>query len=207
MSPVTRPVVDASDLTRRPKGDANPLWWAVVGLVAIEVTVVGMFLASWFYLRMGEPQWPPAGFEAPPLLWPTLNLVILLGSVVSMAWAGRAALRGEQRKLVMGVWISCAGAVLVLLFRLLQFKALPFRWDEHAFGSLVWVLTGFHFAHVTATVLGTATIGVAAALGYFNRDRYIAVQVDALYWYFVALVWIPLYGVIYWGPRLLPPTP
>lgn len=203
MSVSMRAVIDATDLTRRPKSTASPLWWAIWGLIAIEITVVGIFTASAFYLRMGQPEWPPAGVEPPPLLWPTVNLGIMLGSIVAMAWAGRGVRRDDRRALVGGLFLAVSGAVLVLVFRWLQFRTFAFGPDEHAYGSLVWTLTGFHFVHVTAAVLGTGAIGVAAAMGYYHRDRTIGVDVDAMYWYFVALAWIPLYGVLYWMPRIL----
>ena len=60
---------------------------------------------------------------------------------------------------------------------------------------------------VSSAVVGTAAVGVLAMQGYFTEDRHIAVDVDAFYWYFVALAWIPLYGVIYWLPRMLPAGP
>ena len=35
------------------------------------------------------------------------------------------------------------------------------------------------------------------------RDRrFVDVSENAFYWYFVVLVWLPLYAVIYWVPRL-----
>lgn len=203
----TRPVVDASELTRQQSGHQSPLWWGIIGLIAIEITVVSIFVASYFYLRMGEPQWPPAGVEPPPLLWPTVNLVLLMGSIAGMVWSGQAIRKGDTRSFQIGIWLAVAGAMLVLVLRWLQFEALGFRWDDHAYGSLVWTLTGFHFVHVTATVLGTGAIAVAGALGYFNERRHLGVDVDAMYWYFVALAWIPLYLVLYWDPRILPPTP
>ncbi|EGE59445.1 putative cytochrome c oxidase protein, subunit III [Rhizobium etli CNPAF512] len=35
-----------------------------------------------------------------------------------------------------------------------------------------------------------------------NKRRYGDVEDNALYWNFVVLTWLPLYGCIYWVPRL-----
>jgi cytochrome c oxidase subunit 3 len=35
-----------------------------------------------------------------------------------------------------------------------------------------------------------------------NRRRFGDVQDNALYWNFVVLTWLPIYGCIYWVPRL-----
>ena len=36
-----------------------------------------------------------------------------------------------------------------------------------------------------------------------NADRHVAVDGNALYWYFVVGIWVPLYVVLYWAPRWL----
>jgi heme/copper-type cytochrome/quinol oxidase subunit 3 len=53
---------------------------------------------------------------------------------------------------------------------------------------------------------GTLENGVMAACIWFHgmdvkhaRD----VRVNATYWYWIAGVWVPLYAVLYWGPRFL----
>lgn len=202
MSARTHAALDIGSLPRFNPDRRDPLWWGILGLVVIESTVFMTFIVSYFYLRTEEGPWPPAGVEPPPVLYPTINLFLLLGSVAAMWWAGRRAERNDQRGLVLGIGLSVLLACVVLVLRWLQFEALEFRWDEHAYGSMVWTMTGLHFFHVVATVLGTAAIGVLGALGYFGRDRRLAVVVDAMYWYFVALVWAPVYVVLYWMPRL-----
>lgn len=79
---------------------------------------------------------------------------------------------------------------------------LDFRWDSHAYGSFVWTVTGLHFAHVLASALGTAVVGYLAWRGYFTPGGRLAVVADAMYWQFVVVVWIPVYLVVYWAPRL-----
>jgi cytochrome c oxidase subunit III len=31
----------------------------------------------------------------------------------------------------------------------------------------------------------------------------LGVHVDSVVWYFLVAIWIPIYVVIYWGPRIL----
>jgi cytochrome c oxidase subunit I+III len=77
------------------------------------------------------------------------------------------------------------------------------RWDEHAYGSILWAITGFHFTHVVSAILGTAVVAVLAWMDYFTSERQLGVVVDTLYWYFVAAVFLPIYLVLYWAPRWL----
>ena len=76
-------------------------------------------------------------------------------------------------------------------------------WDTNAYGSTVWLMLGLHTTHLI-TDLGETV--VLAALMFTrhgrNRRRFGDVQDNALYWNFVVLSWLPLYGCLYWVPRL-----
>ena len=194
--------VDAAELSRlTPR--THPLWWGVAGAVAIEAAVVANLLTSYFYLMAQNDQWPPEGVDPPDLLWATIVLLILPLSSVTMWWAGKGADADRKRQLAWGVTLSCLLAGLALAFRGLQLAAYDIRWNEHAYGSILWAITGFHFTHVVSAILGTAVVAVLAWRDYFTPERQLGVVVDTLYWYFVAGVFVPIYLVLYWAPRWL----
>lgn len=194
--------VDVGSMTRFNPDHRAPLWWGVAGLIAIEATVVTMFIASYFYLAMRADIWPPADLAPPPLLWPTINVGLLFLSALTMFWAGRGINRDNQTVLTLGVSLSVILACVVLVLRSLEFAAFDFDWTDHAYGSIVWALAGFHFVHVASIVIGSAVVAILAGMGYFTKERQIGVVVDTNYWYFVVLAWIPLYFTLYWVPRL-----
>lgn len=211
-----QPVLDVSSWSRFSTTHRHPLWWSIIVLVAIEVTVVAAFLISYFYLGLTQGlqeqaegrienvvrAWPPVAAAELPILYPTLNTALLLICSGSMFYAGKA-MRKEQRFGLTTSFVVCTiagGAVLYL--RWLQLSELPFRWDDHAYGSIVWTLTGFHFVHVTTAVLGTVVIGVYATLGYYGKRRQVPIDADTLYWYFVTFAWVAIYAVMYGFPRL-----
>jgi len=49
----------------------------------------------------------------------------------------------------------------------------------------------------------TAVLAVLMFTGPVEERRFIDVEENAVYWYFVVLAWLPIYGVIYWAPRLI----
>ena len=197
-----RAVVDLSSAPRVLSDDRHPLWWGIIGLILIEVTVVTTFVVSYFFLRMSPGPWPPPGIEPPPHLWESVNVGLLVASAGAMWWAGRRIRKEDSRGLVIGLVTAVLLDALVLVFRWLQFGALDFGWDDHAYGSIVWTVTAFHFVHVASAILGTSVVAVLAARGFFNRERQLAVVVDTMYWYFVSFAWIPLYLTIYWSEGL-----
>jgi cytochrome c oxidase subunit 3 len=195
--------VDVSDFSRFNPGRRAPVWWGIIGLILIEASVIAGFIATYFYLRLMSDQWPPPGVSPPELFWPTLSLVLLLISCVAMWWSGKAISSNKNAQFVACVFTAVTLATLVLVIRWQQFQELDFRWDDHAYGSVVWTLSGFHFVHVVSAVVGTAVVGILGLIGYFSPKQQIGVIVDTLYWNFVALAWIPLYLVLYWVPRWL----
>jgi heme/copper-type cytochrome/quinol oxidase subunit 3 len=46
-------------------------------------------------------------------------------------------------------------------------------------------------------------LAVMSHTGPWEGKRFVDVSENALYWYFVVIAWIPIYGLVYWAPRLL----
>lgn len=175
----------------------------MVGLITVEATVFSTLIASYFYLRLGHPEWPPAGVEEPKLLVPTINTVVLLLSSLPMHSADRGIARNDQRALKLGLLGSLVLALVFLGIKAYELSHLEYSWNSHAYGSIVWTILGFHSLHVSALVLKTIVVGLLAIKGFFHAEERIAVQVNGLYWHFVVAVWIPLYLVLYWVPRAI----
>jgi cytochrome c oxidase subunit 3 len=193
--------IDVGHMTRFNPDRRAPLWWGILGLITIESTVVLSFVVSYLYLAAYAEAWPPAGLEPPPLLWPSVNVGLLLLSSLTMYWAGQGIKRGNQGVLAIGVSTSVLLACVVLVLRSLEFMAFEFSWKDHAYGSIVWTIAGFHFVHIVSIVVGSAVVAILAWRGYFTKERQIGVVVDTNYWYFVCIAWIPLYLTLYWVPR------
>jgi cytochrome c oxidase subunit 3 len=198
-----RAVVDVSRPPYLVSGARAPVWWAIVLLVAIEATVFGTLLSSYFYLPLGEPQWPPAGIEPPKLLLPTINTVILLASSLAMYTADKAIGRGDERRMSIGMAVAVGLAALFLGLKVIEYSGVEYRWDTHSYASIVWTITGFHAAHVTALIFKTIIVGVQARVADFRQERRLVVQSNGIYWHFVVGIWLPLYAVLYWSPRLM----
>jgi cytochrome c oxidase subunit 3 len=195
--------VDVSRLPYLVSGPRAPVWWAHVFLVAIEATVFGTLLSSYFYLRLGEPQWPPVGIELPKLLLPTINTVILLASSAAIYMADAAIGRGDERRMSIGMAVAVGLAALFLGLKVIEYSGVGYRWDTHSYASIVWTITGLHAAPVVAVIFKTIIVGVQSRVADFRQGRRLAVQSNGIYWHFVVAIWIPLYAVLYWSPLLM----
>lgn len=198
----TQANIDASQLPDYASSHRATIWWGIVGLVVVEMTVFSTLIASFFYIQTNHAVWPPSGTAPPGLLLSTLATLILVCSTLPIYFADKAIRKGNTKPLKTLPIASVILALIFLAIKAYEFSHIGFRWDTHSYGSLVWTMIGFHTAHVLAVVLKTLVIIYLARRDYFNYERRIAVTVNGLYWYFVAIVWIPLYLTIYFGSRI-----
>jgi len=69
--------------------------------------------------------------------------------------------------------------------------------QSQIFWFLYWAMTGLHALHVTIGVGLLSVIAWMAQKGKFSAAYYNPVDVSALYWHFVDIVWIFLYPLLY----------
>jgi cytochrome c oxidase subunit III len=199
---MTGATIDVRHLPNLVSKSRAPLWWGMVLLLVIESTVFGTLISTYYYLKMVAPTWPPPGIDPPDLLLPTVNSLILLGSSVPIFMADRGIAQGNQTRLKWGMGLGAAMAIVFLILKVVEYADVPYRWDDHAYASIIWLIVGFHSAHVASVVLKATVVFLLAYWGFFNERRHLGVQINGLYWHFVVGVWVPLYFVLYWTPRM-----
>jgi cytochrome c oxidase subunit 3 len=183
-------------------GSRSLMWWGTMGMILIESTVFALAMASYFFFRTRMPSWPPDGVAAPDLRWGTLNLFVLVGSLIPNELAKRAGERIDLRGVRIWMAVCLLFGVAFNAVRVIEFMHLNVWWDHDAYGSIVWVLLGLHTTHIVTDVLDTAVLTALMLVGPIEEKRFVDVEENAAYWYFVVLAWLPMYGVIYWAPRL-----
>jgi cytochrome c oxidase subunit 3 len=184
-------------------GSRSLMWWGTMGIVLIESTVFALAIASYFFLRTRLPAFPPDGVAAPDLRWGTINTIILMLSLVPNELAKRAGEHIDLRGVRIWMVVCLLFAIGFNTVRVFEFTHLNVWWDHDAYGSILWLLLGLHTTHIVTDFLDTAVLAVLMFTGPIEEKRFIDVEENSAYWYFVVLAWLPIYGVIYWAPRLL----
>jgi heme/copper-type cytochrome/quinol oxidase subunit 3 len=179
------------------------MWWGTASLFLIEGTAFGLTIAAYFYLRTRVPDWPPAGTVPPELAWGTVNTLVLLASLIPNELAKKAAERVDLRGVRVWLVLSLLFGVGFNVIRWFEFTALNVSWTTDAYGSVVWLLLGLHTTHIVTDVLDTGVLTALMFIGPIEEKRFVDVSENSVYWYFVVLTWLPIYGVIYWAPRLI----
>jgi cytochrome c oxidase subunit 3 len=88
------------------------------------------------------------------------------------------------------------GAVF-LANQALEYHELSFSISTHAYGSIFYLMTGFHGLHVIGGIafMG-AVIGVIAGRSSRAPSGQ-TVMVCAYYWHFVDVVWVAMFATLY----------
>jgi heme/copper-type cytochrome/quinol oxidase subunit 3 len=183
-------------------GSRSVTFWGTLGIVLIESTVFALAISSYFYFVTRSATWPPDGVAPPMLRWGTINTLILLASLIPNELTKRAAERVDLRGVRIWMVVCLIFAVGFNWVRVHEFMHLNVSWDHDAYGSIVWVLLGLHTTHIITDFLDSAVLTVLMFAGPVEEHRFVDVEENSVYWYFVVLAWLPIYGVIYWAPRL-----
>jgi cytochrome c oxidase subunit III len=194
---------DVAELPTHKFGPSSLTWWGIMGYMIVEGGFFAMAFAAYFFLMGHEQGWPPEGRQAPDLLAGTLFTIIILLSEIPNTMVKKAAIAHDtQRVRALLPVIVAIGAVL-LIIRGFEFNSLNCRWTDDAYGSIIWALLLLHTIHILTDWGDTIVLWalMLTPLGYEGR-RMVDIDENALYWRYVWLLWIPIYLMIYWIPRL-----
>ncbi len=197
-----RVAVDVASLPNHAFGAQSLMWWGTVGIMAIEGMAFALTVFMYFYIWTRVDAWPPDALP-PELRWGTLNVAILLASVLPNYYAKRAAERYDLRAVRIGMVVCLIFGVAFTAVRALEFTTLNVSWDTNAYGSAVYLLLGLHTTHLVTDVMDTAVLAALMFTGPLEKSRFVDVSENALYWNFVVAAWLPIYAVIYGMPRWL----
>lgn len=185
--------------------ETRPLgWWGMLFAVATEATLFLGLVASYFYLRFKTTPWPPAGIARPPVLLPCVLASLLVGASAPMLVAGRARRSGRTGLLRGSLFAAFALAAAFVGLQFLQWYDDwgRFHPQRDAYASLYYTLPGALWAHAAVGVLLLAFVQYQAWRSDYHAVRSAAVQVAALYVYFVSLTAPVILFTVYLTPRL-----
>jgi cytochrome c oxidase subunit III len=137
-----------------------------------------------------------ASLDVPMVFWFS-TFVVLVSSVLveyAVLLAGRGMGKGQMRALR-------GAAVLGLVFLVLQAPGLVALLDEHGPGPasvyrFTLVLVVIHALHVLGGMI--KLVGLALA-GPADRPTLARLRPLAIYWHFLAVVWLAMFSVFHWA--------
>ena len=173
------------------------------------------FLTGYLHVRLSTTEpWPlqseifalSFGGDPIPLILIAIMTFILITSSGTMALAVNFGYRRDKQKTF---WFMAATAAFGASFVGMQ----VFEWSKlileegvrpwgnpfgaSQFGSVFFMITGFHGLHVTAGVIYLLTVAFKVRKGHYDKKGYEIVEIAGLYWHFVDLVWVFIFAFFY----------
>ena len=173
------------------------MWWFIVS----DALLFAGFLASYGFSRLGSGTWPDRS-KVFHLSLITFMTFVLISSSVSMACAVAAARHGDHAKTKRFLFLTLLGGLLFLGLQAYEWSGFIAQggrlwenpWGDERFGAFFFMVTGFHGTHVFIGVLLLLITAIRAGMG---KATAAGVELTGLYWHFVDLVWVFIFGCFY----------
>ena len=176
--------------------------------LASEVMFFGSLFAMYFYMLGSHGTWPPIPPSSKPeyyVNWwpiPFVNTIVLLSSGVTCHFA-LDGLAHDNRVRFFVLQISTIvlglGFEFGQLYEFINAFGRGLNLTSNTFASAFFTMTGFHGAHVLGGLILLTLILYRAARGQFDSRNHVGPAAVTLYWHFVDVVWIFLFGILYLG--------
>jgi len=183
-------------------GAAALTWWAVVSLMLIEGTTLALCAGAYVYVRQNYYEWPPAHTPLPDLGIPSINLALMLLTIVPAWWVFRSARAHDRGGVLVGASLQAIMGVAIMVLRYFELQAVNVRWDTNAYGSVVWGVLVGHAVVMVTDVMDTIGLALMFAIEEPEEKHFVDSCENTQFWYFVVASWLPLFFLVYLYPRL-----
>nr|AOY36426.1 cytochrome c oxidase subunit 3 [Chrysis angustula] len=143
--------------------------------------------------------WPPKGIELfNPFLIPLLNTLILLSSGVTLTVSHFGLLKGNKYFMELYLKYSIYLGVIFSMFQMYEYFNASFTISDSVYGSLFFLLTGFHGLHVLIGTIFLMVMLFRMESDHFSKTHHVGFEASSWYWHFVDVIWLFLFLIIYW---------
>jgi len=165
------------------------------------VAVLFMLLVTAYGNRMAYEDWRPT--PQLRLLW--ANTFVLILSSVALQWAQFSVRRGRMDGMRVGLLAGGAFTVVFLVGQVLAWRQLGtmvyFELTNPAI-AFFYLITGLHGLHLLGGLVAWGRT-VAKVWGDFDVAKIRqSVELCTVYWHFLLLVWLILFGLLFSGNNL-----
>jgi cytochrome c oxidase subunit 3 len=170
---------------------------AKIGL-GVFLAVVGSLFAlfiSAYSMRMSMVDWRT--LPVPALLW--FNTGVLVLSSAALQWAHVAARRNDIDGVILGLLAGGASAVTFLVGQLLawqQLRVAGYFVASNPANSFFYLITAVHGLHLMGGLVALGRTTAKVWHGAAIAEARLSVELCAIYWHFLLLVWLVLLGLL-----------
>ncbi|MAY02960.1 MAG: cytochrome-c oxidase [Gammaproteobacteria bacterium] len=173
---------------------SSPQKIALMFFLGVVAVLFALFITA-YVIRMELDDWRPMPESG--LLW--FNTLLLFLSSIVLQWTRNSLKKGLDRKLKTGLLI---GALLTIGFIFGQLEVWRQMAGEGYYlynnpaNSFFYVLTGIHGLHILGGLWVWTRASFRVWSGTDPEEVRLSVELCAVYWHFLLLVWLVLFALI-----------
>lgn len=184
-----------AELTEMRRKSSKPLLW--IGIVSIVMLFAG--LTSAYVVRADNGNW--LVFQLPPVA--IISTAVIICSSLTMFIAQMSIKKDKQGLATAFLFITF---ILGLVFTYTQYAG----WREltsqgiyflgkysNASGSFLYLIAVMHLLHLFGGLIAMLITLVKSLLKRYNSQDYLGIELTAIYWHFLDVLWIYLFLFLY----------
>jgi cytochrome c oxidase subunit III len=197
--------IPLTDTVHGHHGHADPDWplpsrgrVGMYSLICAESAIFVIFVVAYVYYTGRSASGPQ---PSQVLELPILNTFFLLSSSLTIWMAERALVKRTMSAFCAWWGLTITLGAIFLLGTAKEWHKLitvdHLTISTNLFGTTYYSLVGLHAFHVTVGLIGLLTVLLLALFGKVHHEHSRNVDVFAMYWHFVDVVWIVVFTVVY----------
>jgi len=194
---MAKPWLEEGPIDDFPGTGAVTLPAAKLGLGVFLAVAGALFtlVISAYSMRQGLADW--RALPVPKLLW--FNTGVLVLSSIALQWAYLAARRNDLEGVIIGLLGGGVSAVIFLIGQLLAWQQLivaGYFVASNPANSFFYLITAVHGLHLMGGLVALGRTTSKVWRGAKVIEVQLSVELCAIYWHFLLLVWLVLLGLL-----------
>ena len=177
--------------------------WAFLGS---ECLLFGALISVYLLLRNVPDEIEGVGLkisEAFDIPFTSVSSFVLLMSSLTMVLAVQAIAQGDDKQTRLWLLSTALFGTVFLSGQVYEFTIFyeeGFGYTTNISTSAFFTLTGFHGVHVALGIVMLVSLWYMSHTGRLTQKNAETVEIVGLYWHFVDIVWIVIFGIVYLIP-------
>lgn len=196
----------------------------LIAFLLVSVVMIFVSFTTAYLVRKAGAVWDPAHNQYTSNWVPTtlpvrillINTFILLLSSLTLEIARRRAeedvvlapiatipgIQVEHNRSLPWLWLTIGLGLAFLAGQYIAWEELRLShvdWEPNISSSFFFILTGVHGVHLIGGILALLYAGMTSWLHRPPETRRIVVDVTSWYWHFMAILWVYVFALLYFG--------
>ena len=185
---------EAADAVSGASIDANSKMVGLTTFLAIATSLFALFISA-YTLRMEEADWIPV--KDPDLLW--INTGFLVLASIAYHWTRNQVVGGSNDNLMAGLIAAGVLSLLFLFGQLTTWQQLQetgYYVSSNPANAFFYLLTAMHGLHLLGGMYVWGRSVQRVWSGAEADTVRVSVELCTIYWHFLLLVWVVVFGLL-----------